>query len=255
MLSNIAIGILISLLLVSVVILFCAIVIRLYLRKIQAARERELSFQKALNAAITETQEELLNTISGELHDDAGQQLTYINFLLENCKLEHPQLKGTLDTVSASVRNLADTIRSISHSLNNQPVMQQDIARSIETEVVRLQRLRSVTVDFEKPEPVEANFSANQKIMLYRIFQEIINNALKHSQADKITVRLTWNPRFCLSVTDNGRGFAYHEGATPLGIGFKNIFARAEIINIGVEVTSSPDKGTSVRLFDKSNQL
>ena len=118
MLNDIALGIIISLLFISLVVVFCAVLIKLYIKKINEHNQKEIQFQKTLNASILETQEQLLNSISQDLHDDAGQQLTVINFQLENLKLDINDIDNKLEAVSTSVAQLANSLRKISHSLN-----------------------------------------------------------------------------------------------------------------------------------------
>src|SRR5690606_36362346 len=103
-------------------------------------------FQKTLNAAIIETEEQVLNNISQDLHDDAGQQLTYINFQIENLRLDSTELGQLLAPVSESVAQLSRSIRRISHSLNNQLLTQQDLLKAITTEAERLQQNAKFTI-------------------------------------------------------------------------------------------------------------
>jgi glucose-6-phosphate-specific signal transduction histidine kinase len=92
MVKDIAFGIIISLLFISLVVLFCVIIIKLYVQKIKKYNkelyQKDLDHERNLNTTIVETQEQVLQNISQELHDDAGQQLTVINFQLENLKLD-----------------------------------------------------------------------------------------------------------------------------------------------------------------------
>ena len=142
MFDNIAYGIIIGMLFISLVLLFCILLVKLYIRKIKnytaVIYQKDIDFQKSLNQTIIETQEQVLNNISQDLHDDAGQQLTYINFQLENLKLDSEGMHETLQPLSDSVRQLSDSIRSISHSLNNQLLLQQDLFKAMEAETIRL---------------------------------------------------------------------------------------------------------------------
>ncbi|MFL9843464.1 sensor histidine kinase [Flavobacterium rhizosphaerae] len=256
-LTNIAFGIIIGLLFVSLLILFCALIIKLYIRKIKnytkVIYEKDITFQKSLNSAIIETQEQVLNNISGDLHDDAGQQLTYINFIVENLKLDKPELIADLEPLSASVAMLSGSLRDISHSLNNQKLLQQNLVKAIEAEVQRLRKNNRVTINFKQGNNIKA-FGTNEKIVLYRIFQEIINNIFKHSGADTIDIAVNCEPLFVLSIADNGKGFDYEETLKKDGgLGLKNIVNRAEFINFSVSVNSQPGKGTTIKLSEKTS--
>ena len=256
--TNLAFGIVIGVLFASLVALFCVLLGKLYINKIKnytkLIYQKDIDFQKTLNTTIIETQEQVLNNISQDLHDDAGQQLTYINFQIENLKLDSPLLKETLEPLSESVGNLSKSIRSISHSLNNQFITKQNLLKVIETEVERLQKNPSILLHYFKEDKVEKAFTTNEKIVIYRIFQETINNAFKHSKATAITIKIENNPGFSMAISDNGKGFDYEsvkDSTTSLGL--KNIIAMASIINYGIEVKSAPEKGSTIILSENKN--
>ncbi len=252
MLDNIAFGIIIGVLFVSLLVLFCILIIKLYINKIKnytkVIYQKDLDFQKALNTTIIETQEQLLNNISQDLHDDAGQQLTYINFFIENTRLDSPELAEVLDPVSDSIRILSNSIRSISHSLNNQVIMQQDLVKAIEAETQRLQKNSRINIRFVGKGETHKVFSTNQKIVIYRIFQEAINNALKHSGASEIGIEISGEP-FRMAICDNGNGF--DAKSINGGLGLTNMAERAAMIDFGIDVHSEAGKGTTVMIFEK----
>jgi len=251
--DNIAYGIITGLLFFSLLVLFCVLMIRLYIKKIKnytrLIYQKDLDYQKAINTAIIETQEQMLTNISQELHDDAGQQLTYINFFIENARLDSPQLSEVLDPVSDSVKILSNTIRDISHSLNNQVILQQDIVKAIEAEAYRLQKNSRITIKFNKDDG-QKNLGTNEKIVVYRIFQEIINNALKHSDATEIYIEINSGP-FRMMVRDNGKGFDTAGMKDRPGMGLSNIASRADMIDFRVAINSVSGKGTTVIISEK----
>ena len=256
MLDNIAFGIVISVLFISLIVLFCVLIIKLYIHKIKSYTrliyEKDLDFQKTLNATIMETQEQVLNNISQDLHDDAGQQLTYINFVVENLKYDNPELNEALKPLSQSIGTLSNSIRSISHSLNSQLLIQDSLVKAIEAEVERLKSNTKLQVDLVLVGSRKKAFGNDEKIVVYRIFQEVINNALKHSEASVINITLITEPYFELKVTDNGKGFRFDDKTeNKLGLGLKNIVKRAEIINFKVKIDSAPNAGTTVTISEK----
>jgi len=255
MLDNIAFGIIIGILFISLLVLFCVLLVKLYIHKIKTYTkviyEKDLDFQKTLNTTIIETQEQVLNNISQDLHDDAGQQLTYINFMVENLKLDQPELTESLEPISNSVQMLSRSIRSISHSLNNQLLMQQDLVKAIESEVQRLQKNTQINFSFSKDVKTQKIFGTNEKIVIYRIFQEVINNIFKHSGATEVNVKLSAYPLFKLVISDNGKGFDVAAAKSKKsGIGLNNVISRAEIINFEVNIESAKDKGTTITLAE-----
>ncbi len=241
-------GIIISLLFFSIVIIFCLFLGKLYIKKIKEHNEKQLAFHKTLNETIIETQEQVLNNISQDLHDDAGQQLTYINFQLENLKLDSPELQETLSPISQSVGQLSQSIRSISHALNNQLLLQQDLIKAIATEVERLQKNTKVVLTFAMEETPKKKFSVNEKIFIYRIFQECLNNSFKHAKATEVNIQINTGMGFEMQITDNGKGFDLTEAANKKSMGLLNMKNRAESIDYTLDITAAPGKGTTVLL-------
>lgn len=246
---KIALGIIIGLIFISLILLFCALIIKLYIKKIKEHNQKELEFQKNINAAILETQEQVLNNISQDLHDDAGQQLTYINFQLENLKLDSPELQRQLEPLSQSVGHLSQSIRSISHSLNNQLLLQQDLFKAIATEVERLQKNPKVAFRLEVKDTVKKVVAVNEKIVIYRIFQEVINNALKHAKATEIKISIASTPYFSMTINDNGKGFDVST-TSKQSLGLHSMKNRASIIEYDLNIQSKIGEGTSVCLSE-----
>lgn len=257
--SNIAFGIIIGFLFVCLLILFCILIIKLYIHKVktytQVIYEKDLNFQKSLNDTIIETQEQTLNNISQDLHDDAGQQLTYINFQLENLKLDKPELIETLTPISASLYQLSQSIRNISHSLNNQLLIQQSLLKAIAHEIERLQKNHTIAIYFTLNGSLQKQFGTNETIVVYRIFQEIMNNIFKHSQATKVDIIIKTEPQFEMLINDNGVGFDYERANKSSSLGLKNIVSRAKGINYDVLIDSQHKKGTTIILKHSKSEI
>lgn len=247
MLNDIAFGIIIGLLFVSIVILFCIVIIKLYIQKIkkhnQELYQKDIDFQKIINTTILETQEQLLKSVSDDLHDDAGQQLTVINFQLENLKLDFPDNK--LGLISESVTNLSTTLRQISHSLSSNWLHSNGLFGAIESEINRLQKNKNIHIKYTNNSDILV-VTNDVQIVLYRIFQEIINNTFKHANASEIDISIQSNPKFELKITDNGVGFAYDKAISKTqSIGIANMLQRAKIINYSIVINSVSGNGTT----------
>lgn len=255
MIEKIAFGIIIGMTFLTLIVLFCTILIKLYIAKIKNYNkiiyQKDIEFQKAINATIIETQEQVLNNISQDLHDDAGQQLTFINFQLENLKLDSTELNDLLLPVSLSISQLSKSIRNISHSLNNQLLLQQNLIKAIETEILRIKENRKIAINYHVDDTFVKTFTVNEKIVIYRIFQETTNNILKHSKATKIDMSIRNNPKFELEIIDNGKGFDFDLIKNDkLTLGLKNMIDRAQIINYTLKINSLIGAGTTIILSE-----
>lgn len=253
---NTAFGIIIILVFVSLVVLFCALLLKYFIHRerkfAQQLYQKDIDFQKELNASIIETQEQLFNSISQELHDDAGQQLTVINFQIENLKLGLPQQVSSLDLVSESISNLSNSIRNISHSMNNQILSQQNLFQALKSEIDRLKKNSRLKIEDSLEFRLDKVFTESEKIIIYRIFQEIINNIFKHAKATQVHIVIKSYPYFEMSITDNGTGFdktTFENEKVTLGL--QNIKNRADIITYDLAIASSVEQGTTIILSEK----
>jgi signal transduction histidine kinase len=87
----------------------------------------------------------------------------------------------------------------------------------------------------------------SKEIALYRIIQEIVNNMLKHACAAEIELTSDVQDQLhYLKIMDNGKGFDTQKIYESTGIGWKNIFARANLIGANVKINSILEKGTTV---------
>lgn len=251
-----ALGLIIILFVIILIVLFCAILIKLYIQKIkkynQIIYQKEIEHQIKLNQSMLEAQEQTLMHISQELHDDAGQQLTYINFQLEHLKLDFPTLLNNVAPISHSITNLSSSIRQLSHSLNNQILSQQNVVKAIQIEVERLNSYKNIQIDFVNKLHTLITFSTHEKIVIYRIFQECLNNIFKHAKATIIEISLEEKPNFVMTISDNGLGFDVEkEMKTEKSNGLKNMVSRAEIIKYELVFISNISQGTTIILKGK----
>lgn len=209
----------------------------------------KLAHQKELNAAIVETQEQVFENISQELHDNAGQQLSVINFQIENLKLDFPNFTNNLSPISFSLQKLSENLRQISHSLSHNYLSEKGLIDSIIVEVSRINENKSVKFNVSIEDQKKRKFDFNEQIIIFRIFQETINNILKHAKANKVDINIITFPFFRLEIKDNGIGFDQKTKIVKnKTMGLINCFNRAKIIHYDFEIESFPNKGTKIIL-------
>lgn len=86
----------------------------------------------------------------------------------------------------------------------------------------------------------------SREIFVFRIVQELINNALKHAHASAISVQVTWDSQLTIVVTDNGKGFSADE--QPKGLGLFNMQNRARVLHGTFIIESNTSSGTKATL-------
>lgn len=115
------------------------------------------------------------------------------------------------------------------------------------------ERLKAIaSIHFtRKIESVEGLLSNTNAIHLFRIVQESLNNAVKHSGASEISVELKRDGEMIvLTINDNGKGFDPAEVlASSSGFGLRNIISRLEIAKGQSEITSKPGEGATIKVL------
>lgn len=255
--DDIVLGVIISFLLICLVALFCVILIKIYISKIKKYNyllvQKEVEQERAITQTIIETQDDTLSVLSKELHDDAGQQLTYINFQLEKLKLTNPELIENIAPIDDSLSYLSKSIRDLSHSIDSKKFTNYKLLDLIQSELNKINDLKVVNCSLEVSDEFAVELTINENIILFRIFQEVLNNMLKHAQAKHFVVQIKESPSLRFTFKDDGKGFdikGYDESTS----GIKNIRGRAELIGFSVDMSSEPNKGTYIELYRKINK-
>jgi len=190
-----------------------------------------------------EIQEQTLRTISQEIHDNIGQVLSLAKLQLyslkENCT--QAELQPTKELIAKSINDLRD----LSKSLNPDRIADIGLMESIRHELQLLQKTNAIDTSFEVRGQMQ-RLEPEKKIIVFRIFQELMNNTIRHSQATAMQVVMDYQPGFLhLAISDNGKGF---DDGAQRGIGLKSMQNRAGMINAALCVQSKPGEGVLAEL-------
>jgi signal transduction histidine kinase len=144
-------------------------------------------------------------------------------------------------------------LSDLTKSLHTDRIAQIGLAEAIRFEMENIRKSGLVGVEYTM-EGLEYSIDDQKSIFLFRIFQEMLNNALKHSQAKKISVDMDYSndETFILTLSDNGVGFDVdakrNTASSSSGVGLKSIFNRAKLIGAELNMKSVPGKGTTVTI-------
>lgn len=240
--------------LLAVLALFLIIFVIAYKRRQhQNKKERiyqELLFQEQLLHSKIEIQEQAFSDISRELHDNIGQQLSLARLHLHSIKdAISEQDSKKIETANGLMGDVLYQIRTISKTLLGERVNAVGIKEAIGNEVARISNLGICDIQFETEEEI-FTIQPQKEIILFRIVQEAINNALKHAEGCNIVVTLLHkNVGIFISVKDFGKGF--QSNALAGGVGLMNMKNRAKTIGAELFINSAPDSGTTIEIFFK----
>jgi PAS domain S-box-containing protein len=192
---------------------------------------RKIAENEKFNAALTAEENER-ERFSKDLHDDLGPVFSTLNLYLQtlSTKESDPAKKDILNNLSSIVDSAVKQVREISHNLSPYLLRDAGLVEAIRT---HLKKYSTSGIDAQLdmrnedgsiiPHPIE--------IVLYRVFLELLNNTLKHAQANKIRIELSWSPKeIIFNYADNGIGFTRSEEPSS-GIGLKNIENRVKAMN------------------------
>ena len=222
-------------------------------RLVQAIR-RHREELKRLTAKLFHSQEEERKRIAQELHDEAGQALTGINFRLEalerslNFKERHHIRTDVVD-VKARINRTYKEMRRLSHRLHPALLTHLGLEPALEFCLRRISENGRMRVDF-KMVGFEERMDPELETVIYRITQEAVNNALKHSRARHFKLRLIKSfPNIVFIAEDDGIGFnpACLENSEA-ALGLLGMRERAYMLGGKFHLEAAEGKGTRIRV-------
>lgn len=241
---------------------FIAYFVILYRNKqIKNLREREqleASFRQEILKTQIEVQDQTLNYISTEIHDNITQVLSFVKLSLAGLvSSADAGKKAKITEVRELVAQTITDLRDLSKSLSFEQVGSLGLVKTIEREAERINKSGLLEVSLDK-EGKEYPLGQQRELVLFRIFQETLNNTLKHAKAKHMKIVLHYQADlFNLTVEDDGAGFSAGMIAQKHGSGLKNIENRASLIGGSANIVSSPHKGccTKITLNPQKPQL
>lgn len=239
------VGFLLFLITVFIIVLLLAV---RYRRRKKENEELRSQFSEQLLRSQLEMQEQTLQHVSRELHDNIGQITSLVKINLNTIRIEDPvKAVSKLENTKELVKQLMMDIKLLSTSLNTDKIAKMGLFTALQNEVEKINRtgaFQSRFVQHDNIPPV----NDEKSIIIFRMVQEILNNAMKHSEASEINVDAYYRQNsFILSVSDNGKGFNVSEklaDTNEAGNGLINLQSRAKVINARVQFTSEPGKGS-----------
>ena len=218
-------------------------------RRNQNIKETQIEkLNQALLQTQIEIQEQTLKTISQEIHDNIGQVLSLAKLNLNTFEgIESDSNQTKINDTKNLVSKAINDLRDLSRSLHGDKIAELGLQESVENELKILQNTRQFTTHF-KVTGSPAKMEPQKEMVLFRILQEGLNNAVKHSKAKNITVQMDYQPElFCLTINDDGIGFdkaALTAAAT--GIGLTSMKNRTALIGGTFSIDSIINNNTTI---------
>lgn len=215
--------------------------------------------QETKAKAVLEAEENERQRIGKELHDGIGQMLSAVKLNIEGLENNITHNPNTFMHYTNTTKQLLDEsvkeVRTISHNLMPTTLLNKGLPEAIENMVDKLKTNSRFEIEYICSGFENKRLNKTIEIVLYRVIQELVQNCIKHSNANKISIQLLWfEKELTIMVEDNGKGFDVKKIiASNNGIGITNIQSRINYINASIHFDSTPGKGSSV-IIEKNIQ-
>lgn len=220
-------------------------------RKLQNLKISELEKDKQLLAidAMLKGQEEERSRIAKDLHDGLGGLLSGAKLSFTNMKenlLLTPENAIQFEKSLAMLDTTIADLRKVAHNLMSEALVKFGLTDALKDFCSSIQLASSITVDYQKI-GLDRKIGNTAETFIYRIIQELVNNAVKHAQATEILVQIAYNKdKISITVEDNGKGYNKNQATT--GDGLDNIAYRVKYLNGTIDTQTSINNGTAVNI-------
>jgi signal transduction histidine kinase len=215
-------------------------------QQVRSGRER----LQAVSRQLVSVQEQERRQIARELHDEIGQILTGLNFLLEMSAAQPVEMvKENIDEARSTVNDLMNKVREI--SLNLRPAMLDDLGLlpAILWHVNRYTQQTGIHVNLKQYHLSKSRFSPEVETAAYRIIQEALTNVARHAGVNTVDIDIRVNSQtLSIQIDDNGRGFDLSNTLdTYTTSGISGMQERANLVGGKLIIDSSPESGTRLQ--------
>jgi len=223
--------------------------------------ERKLAEEALANVSrkLIEAQEQERSRIGRELHDDVVQRLALLSIELEGVQQDVPDAAPELCTRIGALRNqttqITNDVQLLSHELHSSKLEYLGIVGAAKNFCKEFGELQKLEIDFQSHD-LRTALPHELSLSLFRVLQEALRNATKHSGVKRFEVRL-WGStgEIHLTVSDLGAGFDTEAAMRSTGLGLTSMQERLRLVGGELSINSQPKGGTTIHArvpFDSS---
>jgi PAS domain S-box-containing protein len=223
-----------------------------YIGSCQDITDRKLAEHAlaTVGSRLIEAHEEERTWIARELHDDIGQRVALLALELEGCDGQAPGLAVDMhkrfQLASQGLFDLGKDIQALSHRLHSSKLEYLGLVTAAKSFCHELSAQRNVRIEF-KHSDIPATIPKEISLCLFRVLQEALQNAVKHSAEQNFTVEVHGTKEgISLTVSDSGVGFNWEDAMNHRGLGLISMRERLRLVNGELSIQSAPGRGTIV---------
>ena len=206
-------------------------------------------FESELLRTEIEVQEQTRKNLASDLHDNIGQILSLTNVTLASINIldKEKAIQKINETQNLVIRSIKE-LRQLSKIIHGEQLIQLGLIETIQQEINWLERNGHYTIHFKHYLVELEETIVTKDLFIYRLLQESLNNIIKHSGANTISIELIYeNQIMYLTIKDNGIGFIYTEASNNSnGLGLASMQKRVELLKGAFQIESVPNQGTTL---------
>ena len=196
---------------------------------------------------LIESQEQERSRIGRELHDDINQRLAMLAIELEQVEENPSEVGIRLPELRKQLIDISNDIQALSHDLHSPKIEYLGVVAGMKSWCKEFGERQGMQIDFRQD--VRSTLRQEIGLCLFRVLQEALHNAFKHSGVKQIEVQLQEESgEIHLMVRDAGRGFDLDRARQGRGLGLISMRERIRLVNGTIDIQSKPMAGTTIHV-------
>jgi len=200
-----------------------------------------------MSRKLIESQEQERARIGRELHDDINQRLAMLALELEQLQENPSEIQPRVTELRRQLAEVSNDVQALSHDLHSSKLEYLGVVAGMKSWCKEFAERQKMEIDFRSD--VSSVLPLAVGLSLFRVLQEALNNALKHSGVRRIEIQLREDRSgIYLVIRDSGRGFDVEAASQGKGLGLTSMRERVRLVNGTISIESKPMGGTVIRV-------
>jgi PAS domain S-box-containing protein len=201
-----------------------------------------------MNRKLIESQEQERARIGRELHDDINQRLAMLAVELEQLQDNPSEVASRVQELRKQTIEISNDVQALSHELNSSKLEYLGAIKGMRSWCEEFAERQGIQVEFHSTE-VKTSVAPEIGLCLFRVLQEALHNASKHSGARRVAVELREDSGdIHLVISDSGRGFDSETAMQGRGLGLASMRERVRLVNGTITIESTLEGGTTIHV-------
>jgi PAS domain S-box-containing protein len=200
-----------------------------------------------MSRKLIEAQEQERARIGRELHDDINQRLAMLAIELEQLQSDPSEVQSRVQELLKQTTELSNDVQALSHELHSSKLEYLGVVAGIKSWCKDFAERQNIEIDLKSD--VSSALPPEIGLSLFRVLQEALHNAVKHSGVKRIEVQLREDSgEIHLVIGDLGKGFDLETAMQGRGLGLTSIQERVRLVGGMIEIQSKPMGGTTIHV-------